>query len=495
MRRQQARDKAPQAPTHAHFFTTEQLGQNQALTPEGFLAVKDVPMCRTGMLLYGPGEVPIEPGEDGIIRIWRDPEEVFAERHIMSFVGKPLVNEHPPMDVIPANWKQFAVGTVMNPRRGEGANADAVLADLIVYDPGAIAEIRSGKRELSCGYEADYLPTGPGEGKQQNLIANHLALVASGRCGPRCAIGDRDPTDTSSASKGDKPMGAFAKWLAEVRQAIKTNDASAAEKVLDRAPRVRDDDDDDDRRRAKDDDDDRRHAKDDDDDDRRRSRDRARGRSRDDDDEAEEACSRRDFEAHRATFDKHVKDNASEHSQFHERLSKLEGGSEKTTTDEDPNKTISGELELEAPPGTGDKAAKARDSVYLADSFQETLAGAEILAPGIRVPTFDKAASPKATFDAICGLRRDALRAAYASADMRGAIDQLNGGRALVLDNLPCSRVRDIFRGAVVARKALAAAQVRASTDTGVAGGAAGAKAIRSPADLNRANREFWSRQ
>src|SRR5262249_47744554 len=77
-------------------------------------------------------------------------------------------------------------------------------------------------------------------------------------------------------------------------------------------------------------------------------------------------------------------------------------------------KEILGELEFEAPVGTGDCARRAKDSVYLGDSFQDTLAKAEVLAPGIALPTFDVKAAPKRTLDSIIKLRKTALDLAYA---------------------------------------------------------------------------------
>ncbi|MCT9017197.1 DUF2213 domain-containing protein, partial [Cupriavidus gilardii] len=68
-------------------YTVHRLGPKRALTPEGFLLCEDVPVARTGEMLYGPGEVPVEPGPDGLIRISRTPDEVFRPETLASCIG------------------------------------------------------------------------------------------------------------------------------------------------------------------------------------------------------------------------------------------------------------------------------------------------------------------------------------------------------------------------------------------------------------------------
>lgn len=179
-------------PDRLEFYTDEQLGTHQSMTPEGFLLVRDVPIARTGIMKYADGEVPVSAGNDGIIYISRDPDQVFAPEAIASFNGKPVTDEHPPEKVTPENWKRYAIGDVINPRRGDGVQLDNdfLYADLLIKDADAIAAVRAGKREVSAGYDAEYEELAPGQGRQKDIIGNHVALVDKGRCGPRCAIGD-----------------------------------------------------------------------------------------------------------------------------------------------------------------------------------------------------------------------------------------------------------------------------------------------------------------
>jgi hypothetical protein len=130
------------------FYTTEQLGEKQSFTPEGFLLCEDVPIARTGQMIYGPDETPIAAGDDGVVRIDSSPDEVFRPETIASFAGKPGTNDRPPEDVTPDNWRQYDIGTVLNPRRGEGALADLLLGDMLIKERDAIDAVRGGRREV-----------------------------------------------------------------------------------------------------------------------------------------------------------------------------------------------------------------------------------------------------------------------------------------------------------------------------------------------------------
>jgi hypothetical protein len=109
-------------------------------------------------MLYAQGEVPVEAGADGIIRIHRDESDVFSPIAVASFNGKPITNDHPPQKVDPLTWKDYAIGVVLNPHRGDGAllDSDFLYADLLIQDADAIRDVREGKRELSAGYDAEY---------------------------------------------------------------------------------------------------------------------------------------------------------------------------------------------------------------------------------------------------------------------------------------------------------------------------------------------------
>lgn len=209
------------------FYTVQDLSANQSRTPEGYLLCANVPIARTGEQLYACTEVPIEPTPSGMIRILRDPEQVFRPETIASFEGKPATLKHPDDKVDPANWREVAVGTATNVRRGSGIEDDYLFADLLITDAEAIEAIEAARSkgtpmQVSCGYDAEYEQVEPGVGRQLNIVGNHVALVERGRAGSRCAIKDEEiitmpkPTNKAPAST----------WWDRVAPAFLTRDAS-----------------------------------------------------------------------------------------------------------------------------------------------------------------------------------------------------------------------------------------------------------------------------
>lgn len=492
------------------FYVIQKLGRKQSLTPEGFLLCEDVPIARTGEMYYGPDETPIK-AVDGVARVTRDEDEVFAPRFLASLNGKPIVNEHPEDDVTPENWKEYAIGTVLNPRRGKGVDDDLLLADFLITDKKAIEEVRTGKREVSVGYDSDYEATAPaGRGRQKNMIANHVALVDSGRCGSRCAIGDKATVKESTMAKtADKSK--VAKFLDSMRNAFKAKDEAAFEQALE---------------------DGKAHI------------------TGAEDEATEGGSTSGELHVHvhphsaspvaaKASTDAEEgagggageqMDNTAIMARLDEickRLDALEGGGEgqgeevqdvgafegpdgyvhpirgskgykKSKTTGDDNKEIEGALEEEAPEGTGDKARKAKDSLYLVDSFHSTVALAEIVSPGIQVPTFDRAHDPRLTFTNICKLRRKALDTAYVrDAKTAEMIEGINGGKKFDSSKMTCGAVRAVFLA--VAHQKRTKNNDASFTGVGAdlaavgAGGGMGVFGnIKTNKDLNTRNREYW---
>jgi hypothetical protein len=65
-----------------------------------------------------------------------------------------------------------------------------LIVDVLVKDKDTIAKVQDGLRQISLGYNANYIQLAPGKGRQRNIIVNHVALVDQGRCGLRCAVQD-----------------------------------------------------------------------------------------------------------------------------------------------------------------------------------------------------------------------------------------------------------------------------------------------------------------
>jgi uncharacterized protein len=173
-----------------NFYAPGEIGKTRRLTPEGFMVCEGVAIARIGQQRYHKSELPLDADGSGEITVDRPAEEVFSAKTIASFEGKPVTVEHPNEFVTPDSWKTHAVGTVQNVRQGTGIEDDMLIADLLITDGEAIAYVNRKHPELSCGYDAEYDQAEPGHAIQRNIIGNHVALVDRGRAGPRCAIRD-----------------------------------------------------------------------------------------------------------------------------------------------------------------------------------------------------------------------------------------------------------------------------------------------------------------
>lgn len=419
--------------------TTARLGKSQELTPEGFLLCRDVAIARTGTLLYRDGEIPVEAGPDGIIRITRSAREVFSEDAVASFAGKALTDDHPPTDVTASNWSTLAKGTILNPRRGEGIEDDFLFADILVQDAAAIDAIRSGKREVSCGYEADYFQTGPGYGEQKNIRGNHVALVERGRCGSRCAIGDSEPVPVGEQDmtvRNLKPnRGAVKATLDGIAKAFGFKDAEEMNAATGDEESPEDAD-----------------------------------KDKDKDKEGESA---KTGDA-ATTFDA---------AAFGTAIATAVVAGLKPTLDAIASNT--------AKPETPAAATKDELAV-LSGALTDFRGRAELLSPGYKPPTHDAAAvSPQATRDHLCACQRAVLANAYATDDGKAAVEPFLAGRSL--DALDAAAVEAIFLGASEVARARNNAKAAAGLGRPIQFGDATTGKTVDTAEMNRKHREFWA--
>lgn len=418
------------------YYTTADLGAKRSTTPEGFLVCHDVPIARTGTQLYTSDEVPIDPGPDGLIRIERPPEEVFRPETLTSFEGKPVTVEHPNDFVTPENWGRLAVGITTNVRRGEGIADDLLIADLVITDQAAISYVNKSLPEVSAGYEAVYQQTDAGRGVQRDIVGNHVALVERGRAGPRCSIQDKEPTMSKTTQKKRT-------WMDRLRTAFKAQDEAAMEEALEEAKKTGDED-----------------CDNDEDDTKSKTGDAAIAA-------LTKAVSK--LTADMATLSKLVKDAAEGEETEEER--------KKREAQEAAGKT--GDTVLE--PESSGLNSEAKGTVLSGDSLKAVISKAEILAPGIAVPTGDSAQAP-----VVEALQRKALLTCLQGSEAgRQAVVTFSQGRDLA--TLTGDSLSAVFHGAaeLVRVRNNDAAKPRAATkDFGKA---------TTVAALNEANRAFWA--
>lgn len=190
----------------------------------------------------------------------------------------------------------------------------------------------------------------------------------------------------------------------------------------------------------------------------------------------------------------HIDQNAAEHADMAARIEALEAklAGQGATDEEGEGEVMDEEMEQaikdEVPEEIAEKAAKANDSIYLADSFQDTVALAEILVPGIKVPTFDSAAKPGQSVKKICNLRKQALDEAYQNSATRLLIGDLLSGKALNTKNMTCDAARTLFRSAAAMKRS------QNMSPRANAGDASAAKSgpVVTLAELNRRNAERY---
>ena len=159
-------------------------------TPEGFLICRDVPIARVGVQEYLGREIGQTERPDDVFKVTRPADEVFSPAAIASFEGKPLVDNHPDEDVTADNFGQYMRGVVRDVRKGTGEYEGCLVADIVIHDGALARAVQDGKREISCGYNCLWVPTGDHTLEQREIRGNHVAVVDKGRAGHGVAIHD-----------------------------------------------------------------------------------------------------------------------------------------------------------------------------------------------------------------------------------------------------------------------------------------------------------------
>ena len=157
-------------------------------TEEGYLI--DHPVVTTcGIFEY--------PQEDGSIRReLRLPEDVFSEKSLKSYKGKPIII---------TNVRREQIGTIMSEGYRDGND---VRCEIIIHDTNALKQC--GLKELSLGYSLDTDEhSGVYQGEkydciQRNIEINHLALVGEARAGKAARLNIDSKDDEVQILKGGK---------------------------------------------------------------------------------------------------------------------------------------------------------------------------------------------------------------------------------------------------------------------------------------------------
>jgi len=218
----------------ARAYYGSRISPNQTKTPEGYLVCHNVPIGKAGWLEYMPHELgALNIQGNDPVQVDRREDEVFNPAAIASFEGKPVTDEHPPDWISPSNVNAYMKGVTTNVRRGTDSEDDLLLADLIIYDPTLISEIQTGKREVSGGYDYDCEPLEDGKYAQKNIRGNHVAIVRSGRAGPRVAVKDSKPkNERGTKMKSNSRETIWGKMFKAYAQDAEPEELAEASKLM-----------------------------------------------------------------------------------------------------------------------------------------------------------------------------------------------------------------------------------------------------------------------
>lgn len=168
-------------------------------TEEGYLV--DHPIVTTcGIFEY--------KNEDGSVRReLRLPDDVFDEKSLKSYKGKPIIITHDAGEVSKDNVRREQIGTIMSEGYRDG---DSVRCEIIIHDTNALK--KCGLKELSLGYSLD-TEDAPGvwQGEkydciQRNIEINHLALVGEARAGDTARLNIDSKDDNKKILKGGRAV-------------------------------------------------------------------------------------------------------------------------------------------------------------------------------------------------------------------------------------------------------------------------------------------------
>lgn len=451
------------------YYAPIKISENIRETPEGFLVCIGVPIARTGSMIYDKSEIPLDPDSQGKITVSRSAKEVFRPETIASFEGKPITITHPKEDVTPDNWKELAKGEFVNIRKGDTDDDgnDTLIADLLVKDRVAINLVKAGLREVSCGYDADWIQEEAGKGWQENIRGNHLALVDQGRAGSNYAINDSNGKGQRMKLSEKIRAMIFSKGLDEAMKEVDASDAAAAEGGMTKqipatgTPAM-----------AKDAYDDLKKGMD-----AMKSgmdalSEKISAMGKKSGDESEVPPKKKEVEAGDEEVAPSMEDRLKACEAAVAKLLEMQAG----TGDEESEEDGVGDEESEEESADDDDF---EESTMVGDSASpsDVRSRAEILAPGIKDGKDVKAR---------------ALKAAYGTKDGKRIIESINGGRAPAFDS--AEKVNTLFTAASELLKATRASAVaKTKQRTGDAGDPL--SEAMTPEMINKKNEEFYAKQ
>lgn len=165
---------------YGDFYTRIPISDNMFKEDDtGYLYCKNSILGHVGVQKYLGKEIGLQDeAAEQVIEMIRDEADVFNEKSLESFEGKPITLHHPTGKVDSSNYKKFLVGTLKDAKR----KGDDLTGDIVLYDEYTIERVLEKElKDLSLGYRAKIVPLADGRYKQEDIVINHLAIVEEGR--------------------------------------------------------------------------------------------------------------------------------------------------------------------------------------------------------------------------------------------------------------------------------------------------------------------------
>lgn len=165
--------------------------------------------ARSGVYQYAGSEV--GRPDLSVVNVYRPAEEVFDQAAMASFAHKAITVGHPAQAVTADNWSAHSAGWTEGKIARDG---EFVEIPLMLADASAVRAYESGEaRELSAGYTSEIVwgdgvaPDGTRyQATMKQIRGNHIALVAQGRAGSQCRIGDSMNNDATMFSDAERQL-------------------------------------------------------------------------------------------------------------------------------------------------------------------------------------------------------------------------------------------------------------------------------------------------
>lgn len=190
-----------------HGYLASYISDNISQREDGSLIIVGCPIARDGFQSYSVRNLPQEKARelgvdtsnpDAEIDLYRAPKDVFAPEFLASLNGVVITDNHPPPGVFvdSRNFKDYSAGHIQNPRKAPEPLEDGnwpVIADLIISGEPLVSKVlNKTAREISLGYDFGIERDGD-KICQNNMRANHCAIVPNGRAGDFVSIQDALP--------------------------------------------------------------------------------------------------------------------------------------------------------------------------------------------------------------------------------------------------------------------------------------------------------------